>query len=292
MKKILITGATGFLGSYLAKELVNQGCQVIVLKRPKSDIRRIESILPEISTYDTDGLDLSKPFKDHGRIDAVIHAATCYGRNNENISGIFETNTVFPLRLLETAAFFNTGTFFNTDTILQKHLNGYALSKKHFMEWGKQFASLGRIRFVNIRLEHMYGPDDHDSKFTTHVIRSCLANVPELKLTLGEQKRDFIYIDDVVSAYNTLLSNAEHQPEMFQEYDVGTGKAVSICEFVKMVHKITRSATHLNFGALPYRENEVMQSEADIAPLKSLGWSYRVGLAEGIKRVVQGESHE
>ena len=136
---------------------------------------------------------------------AVVHTATCYGRNRETPLEVFEANLKFPLDLLEKAALFSTDTFFNTDTILYKYLNGYSLSKHQFVEWGKQYADEHKIKFCNIKLEHMYGPGDDDSKFTTYVINSCLNNVPEVKLTLGEQERDFIYIDDVVSAYQLLL---------------------------------------------------------------------------------------
>jgi nucleoside-diphosphate-sugar epimerase len=137
----------------------------------------------------------------------------------------------------------------------------------------------------------MYGPGDDESKFTTHVIKSCLANVPELKLTAGEQKRDFIYIDDVISAYMILLEKAKQQTENFQEYDLGSGKAIKIREFVEIVHKITQSCTKLNFGVLPYRENEIMQSEADITSLMSLGWLCQTSLIEGIKKIVQSDQH-
>ncbi len=59
-----------------------------------------------------EGLDLARPFQEHGKVDAMIHTATCYGRQEENATVVFEANTGFPLRLLEAA------TFFNTDTIL------------------------------------------------------------------------------------------------------------------------------------------------------------------------------
>lgn len=287
--KILITGGTGFLGSHIVNRFVSQGHQVIVLKRRTSDLKRIQSVLSLVSTYDIEGLDLSRPFKDNGKIDVIIHAGTCYGRNNESASDIFEANMVFPLRLLETAAFFNTATFFNADTVLNRDLNFYALSKSQFTEWGKQFSGAGKIRFVNIRLEHMYGPGDDDSKFTSHVIKSCLANVSELNFTAGEQKRDFIYIDDVAAAYATLLQVVDHQPGFFQEYDLGSGKPVSIRSFVETVHQITQSRTRLNFGALPYRENEIMHSFADIESLEVLGWRCRTDLVQGIEAVVKEE---
>ena len=63
-------------------------------------------------------------------------------------------------------------------------------------------------------------------------------------------------------------------------------------KYPKRRNEMARSITHLNFGALPYREHEVMRSEADIAPLKALGWICRIGLAEGIEKIIQEESRK
>lgn len=286
MKTILLTGATGFLGSHLARVLVANGHHVLVLKRPSSNVERIASILPALSMYDINGTDLSLPFRKHDKVDAVIHAATCSGRNGESNAEIFDANTAFPLRLLETAASFKTDTFINSDTVLDKNTNAYALSKHHFLEWGKLFAGGKRIRFVNVRLEHMYGPGDDASKFTARVIKDCLANVAEIRLTPGDQKRDFVYIDDVIVAYDILLEQANRQAECFQEYGLGSGVAVTIREFVETVHQLTGSTTRLNFGALPYRENEIMNSDADIEALMNFGWRCRTTLANGIRKTV------
>jgi len=287
MPRILLTGATGFLGSHLVKALVKQNYQIIILKRPTSKLNRLKNVLNNIISYDVDAVEISRPFKEQGKINAIIHTATCYGRANESISEILAANVIFPLKLLEIATLFNTEIFFNTDTVLYKYLNAYALAKKHFLEWGKLATKMQKIRFINIKLEHMYGPGDNDSKFTTHIIKSCFANVPELKLTLGEQTRDFIYIDDVVSAYITLLQQSEYQPEWFQEYELGSGQSISIREFVETVHKITHSHTQLNFGALPYREGEIMHSQANITALQQLGWSGLTTLTEGIEKTIQ-----
>ena len=165
-------------------------------------------------------------------------------------------------------------------------MGGYALSKKQFGDWGKLYAGNKNIRFVNIKLEHMFGPGDNASKFTSHVINSCLANVHDLKLTLGEQRRDFVYIDDVIAAYEVLLEKTENQTDFFQEYDLGSGKAVTICEFVKTVHRFSGASTQLNFGALPYRENEIMKSEANIEKLTLLGWRCQTNLADGIEKTI------
>ena len=287
-KTILLTGSTGYLGSYLAHALVAQGHNLIILKRKDSSLSRIESIIPMTVLYNIENLDYSVPFNAHGKIDAVIHTSTCYGRHGETPSEVFEANTGFPLRLLDAASATGVGIFINTDTILDKYLNLYSLSKNQLLEWGRFFCMHNKIRFINMRLEHFYGPGDEDSKFTTHVINSCLRNVPELKLTLGEQKRDFIYIDDVVSAYLIILEKLGQFPDLFNEFHVGSGAAVSIRDFVEKVHHITGSKTQLAFGSLPYRKGEVMSSHANVEPLAKLGWFCKTNLEQGLNLVMEG----
>lgn len=287
-KRILLTGVTGFLGSHLAKALLAAGYEVVALKRKSSSLLRVESIVSDIVFFDIEGLDFDDLFRDCGKIGTIIHTATCYGRNNESVSEIFAANTEFPLRLLDAGNRAGVEVFLNTDTILDKYLNLYALSKNQLLQWGKFFSMHEKIRFRNIRLEHFYGPDDDDTKFSTYVIKSCLGNIQELKLTPGEQKRDFIYIDDVVTAYLLLLEKMDSFPGPFIELDVGSGHAVSIREFVEAVHRITASKTQLAFGALPYREGEVMLSKANIGPLMELGWICSTSLEEGLRSTIRG----
>ena len=292
MKKILITGATGFLGSHLAIFLFAAGYEVIALKRKSSSLRRFELIVPGIVFIDIEALDFEKLFRDYGKIEIIIHTATCYGRNNESLSEIFAANTEFPLRLLDVGSRAGVELFLNTDTILDKYLNLYALSKNQFLQWGKFFAKQGNIRFGNIRLEHFYGPDDDLTKFSAHVINSCLHNLPELKLTAGEQKRDFVYIDDVISAFMIILEKMGHSDTEFFEFDVGSGHSISIREFVETVHRLTASHTHLAFGAIPYREDEVMLSEADISGLTAFGWQCLNNIEVGLAKVIEHEGRK
>jgi nucleoside-diphosphate-sugar epimerase len=287
-KTILLTGSTGYLGSYLAKALISQGHKLILLKRKNSSLSRISSIIQMTAVYNIENLDYSILFNTHGKIDAIIHTATCYGRHVENSSEVFEANTGFPLRLMDAANAAGVDVFINTDTILDKYVNLYSLSKSQMLEWGKFFCTHNKMFFINMRLEHFYGPGDADSKFTTHVMNSCIRNVPELKLTFGEQKRDFIYIDDVVSAYLVILEKLKGFSNLFNEFDVGSGRVLSIREFVEMVHKITESQTHLAFGAIPYRVGEMMNSNSNIEPLLELGWFCKTDLNKGLKLVMEG----
>ena len=112
--------------------------------------------------------------------------------------------------------------------------------------------------------------------------------MPELKLTMGEQKRDFIYIEDVVFAYLILLEKMGSISDLIKEFDVGSGNPVSIREVAEMVCRITRLINHLAFGALPYREGELMFSNAEIGPLVNLGWSCKTSLERGLQLTIDG----
>lgn len=283
-----MTGATGYLGSRLAQALLDSGHHVVALKRKTSSLRRLEAILPRITLLDVNGLDFSLLFKDYGEIDAVIHTATSYGRNGESAIQLADANLSFPLKLIDAAITANVRVFMNADTTLDKFLNAYSLTKKQFAEWGLYFSRQKKIRFFNLRLEHFYGAGDDESKFTTHVIKSCMMNTPELKLTLGEQLRDFIHIDDVIAAYLLLLEKQDSFADWFAEFDVGSGEAVTIRKFVETVHKLAASTTQLNFGAYPYRDGEVMFSQADTTALQKLDWQSRHTLEQGLKLVIEG----
>lgn len=285
---ILITGATGYLGSHLVRSLVDAGHRVAILKRVNSSLQRLESYVPRLAMFNTeDGLDL--PFKSLGHVDTVIHAATCFGRAGEKASEVFEANTAFPLQLLEMATFFNTNTFFNTDTIFYKYLNSYSLSKHHFAEWGKSFADGGKIAFVNVKLEHMYGVGDDPIKFVSYVIRACISDVVELKLTLGEQQLDFIHIEDVVNAYQLLVENASKLTRGFLELGIGSGQTTTVRDLLITIQLLAGSKTKFLFGAVPYREHEIMHSAADISKLAALGWRCRYDIETGLKQVIEQE---
>jgi len=141
-----------------------------------------------------------------------------------------------------------------------------------------------------MRLEHFYGPGDDHSKFVSSLIRQFKEGVPEILLTHGHQKRDFIYITDVVDAYQSVLFDSMRGENGFREFDVGSGRSIEIRKLVQMVQELfVDSPSALRFGALPYRPNEVMDSAVDLGPLRELGWSPRVPLEEGLRQTVEWE---
>lgn len=290
--KILLTGATGYLGSHLLRALLVRGDSVVVLKRTASRLDRIADICGEARLYDADAGDCERLFLECGPIDAVVHAATLYGRGGESAGQVLAANLSFPLRVLEAAVGHGVPFFVNTDTTLERSLNAYALSKKQFAEWGRLFAGDGRIRFVDLELEHFYGPGDDESKFITHLVKNCLRGTPTLALTEGLQRRDFVYIDDVVAAYLLVLDRLAGDLPPLPSFAIGSGVAVSIREVAEKIREISGAVTVLDFGAIPYRRQEVMYSCADISGLQQLGWSPQVGLEEGLARTVRAERTE
>ena len=288
---ILLTGASGFLGSALALHLLDARHQVALLLRPTSRLDRLRGMDSafDIGRCATDGE--VDAFVRRVRPEAVIHTACAYGRQGESLLQLADANLRLGLLMLQ--ALQRTGlavTFINTGTVLAPEVSPYALTKHQFAQWGRFLAeqSAGQLRFINVLLQHMYGPGDDVSKFTTHVLHACHRNEPALKLTAGEQTRDFIYIDDVVSAYSELLEQrAQLGPVL--DIEVGSGVAPTIRQFVETVHRLTASRTELLFGALPYRANEAMHCQADIGHMKTLGWQPRFDLEAGLKRTIELE---
>lgn len=290
-KTILLTGASGFLGSYLLGALIEKGYKTIILKRSTSNLWRILHLNGLYTAYDVDVDSIERAFEEN-KIDYVIHTACNYGRNGESIPDILIANLVFGIKLLDACLKFKAETFFNTDTMLQGDLNNYTLSKKQFVDWLK-FNSKN-INVVNLKLEYIYGPKDDTSKFVPWLINEFKNNVKEINLTKGEQVRDFIYIDDVVSAYLTIIEKRNNL-NGFSEFDVCTGDLISLKEFVNKVksileYKIGKISTQLLFGALPYRNGEIMNLQTNNYDLLQMGWSPLFSLDTGIEKTIEDNS--
>ena len=289
MKTILLTGATGYLGGYLSKSFLNQGFRLIALRLNQNDKFLFEEkFSSQVKTY---SLDVSSPetvFKEN-KIDIVVHTAVLYGRNNESITDMLNANVAFPLKILSLCEKYCTELFINTDSILTPEINAYSMTKHNFVDWLSMYSD--KVKIANIRLDHFYGPNDNPIKFIAWLIQEMKNNVEQIDLTDGNQTRDFIYIDDVVSAYSTVIANrANISLGQVNVFEVGTNTKTSIRQLVSLIYeKIKPTKTTLNFGGVPHRKNEMFNYDVNTTTLRFLGWTPQVTLAEGIEKILKTE---
>jgi nucleoside-diphosphate-sugar epimerase len=273
------------------KSFVESGYTVIGLKRTNSNTYRIDEYLNKVTFYDIDKIKLSNIFLNH-QINLVVNTVTNYGRKDTKLSSILDTNLMFGLKLLEESVNANVKAFINTDTLLDRNINSYALSKAQLVEWMKFLTTKNITKMINVKIEHMYGPFDDENKFIYWLINQLKQNVEKIDLTSGIQKRDFIYIDDIVSAYGTIIKNIDTFSN-FKEFELGTGNSIEVKQFIDKIVQLLeikqKVFTKLNFGAIIYRDNENMNMQADIAKLEELGWKPKVSIEDGIKNIIDGE---
>ncbi|MBI4385155.1 MAG: NAD(P)-dependent oxidoreductase [Nitrospinae bacterium] len=290
---IVMTGATGYLGSRTLKRLVDLGFEIVVLKRSFSDVSRIGDYLARVAVFNVDERDIRSLFEET-RVAAILHLAANYGRKTIDPSKTMEDNVIFPLRLLHLGREHGIRGFLNVDTSLPPMISPYSLSKRQFADWLSLYCQdAGGFKAVNVELEHFYGPFAGETNFVSMVIATILSACPSLALTGGDQRRVFIYIDDAADALATIISRLASFADGFNRIEVGSGQSVSIRELVQLIAKTCPDCkTKFNFGELPYRKNEMMESKADLADVSRLGWRPRVSLPDGIARTVELEKRK
>ena len=224
------------------------------------------------------------------KVDLIINTVCSYGRTNESLIDIVNSNLIFGLNLLEEAIKNNVKTFINTDSLLARNLNDYSLSKAQFRDWLHQRSK--NIQVINLKIEHMYGPKDDSKKFLSWLIKEMINGKGDINLTSGIQKRDFIYIDDVVKAFDIIISKKYDLP-CWSEYDIGTNKFTYVKDFVLIVanelgklNKI-EILPRLKFGTIPYRKADIMIPELDNSRLVELGWSPGTEVHGGIIKTIK-----
>ncbi len=298
--RILLTGATGFVGSHLLRGLLKDGHEICIGKRSGSDLWRIRDILKDCRAYDLDKTDINRICSDWPA-ECIVHCATHYVRDNREYYKNINSNLLFPLELLSTGKDYGVRYFINTSSFFEKQLAeernsdqgiysySYVLSKSQFSQWGRMFAAEYGMYFVNMRLEHVYGEMDRNDKFIPYLVNECRKNRSSLALSEGTQQRDFIYVSDVINAYRAVIADLEnHKRNGYVTYEVGTGKMRSLREFVEIIHRAVHSTTNLLWGTVPMGKGELMQSCADNLELRKLGWKPEVVSESDIEHVFGG----
>lgn len=263
--KILVTGATGFIGSHLVRYLVEKKCEVYIIHRQESNLWRIADLVSQVQLIPLDLMNLENDNKlPQIKFDVCIHSAWYavpgkYLVDQENISFLKATlDLAIQLQQLDCGHFIGIGSCFEYDTSFgylseisptkPQHL--YSASKLATQIVLDQWTKISGLKFTWIRLFYQYGAFEDQKRLVPAIITSLLQQNP-VKLTLGEQIRDFLYIKDVIGAIYAIA-----QAELLGVVNIGSGQPITVREIAETIGKILGSSELLDFGAVPYSASD------------------------------------
>lgn len=289
--KVILTGATGFIGSQLAHRLIAEGHDVAIVVRPKSQLNILQAVLPQIQARVYDGsyvsllraLEAAKP-------EVVIHAASLFLAQHipEDDVRLVESNLNFPTQVLQAMSDLGIKRFINTGTSWQHYqnvahnpVNLYAATKQAFEALLAYYVEAQGFKVITLKLFDTYGPGDTRPKLFS-LLRKAAWSGETLRMSPGEQLLDLVYVDDVLDAY--LLAMAR-LPELTNAecYAVSNHKRMTLREIVYIYARTVGRTVNVEWGALPYRHREVMDpwSKGQVIPK----WAPKVQASEGIERM-------
>ncbi len=290
--RALVTGATGFVGSRLARCLVESGWEVEAIVRPSSNLGLLTPVQHDINIREHDGTGRClQQIVGAAEPDIVFHLAAQVAGDHrpEDVGSLLTSNVVFATHLVDAMArhgcrqLINTGTFWqHYDNQDYNPVNLYAATKQAFESIVRYYVEAAGLRVIHLCLFDTYGPHDPRGKLMSLLERAAVSGMT-LAMSPGEQHVDLVYIDDVVAAYMTaaqrLLAGLGAPCEHFA---VRSGQPVQLRKLVAMYAQIANVELDIAWGGRPYRTREVMHPW-DREPLVP-GWRPRVTLAEGIRR--------
>ncbi|GAA4937596.1 NAD-dependent epimerase/dehydratase [Algibacter agarivorans] len=281
---LFITGADGFLGHHLVQQLAKT-YNIVGLVRSTKTLKRLTA--GQITLCSTDE-PLNEVF-DRYRPVGIIHTATKYGRFGESVPRLLDVNVDLPVHLLELSQKYNSKIFINIGSFITQgkgynYLQDYALSKQQCSQWLRLIANKANTcKVIDFTMHHPFGPGDSESKFVSYIVKAIKERTAFIDLTPGEQKRDFIYVADVVSAIELALNQSGNLQKPYTQTDLGTGSSYTLRYFLETLKAVSgNTETKLRFGKLPYRENEIMEAKAVPDLLSSWGWKPNYTLNQGL----------
>lgn len=287
--RIAIAGGTGYLGSKLISKLLQEGHDVICIKRPESNIEHVPG-KERVLFFDNDSANLKQLFSKYN-VDCVVSTICNYLVPGMDDQDIIESNLIAPLHILNMYLKYNNylkPCFITMDTGLAGNFNIYSQCKKQFADFGRYYAERDEVIFINVLLENFYGKDEPPNRFLMRSIRNLRRNKP-LDLTPGTQHRDFIHIDDVVDNIILMIRKVQDM-NGYTDIPLGSGEAPTIREVMEYLKESTGSRSELRFGAVPFRKNEP-NCIADLTRLREIGGTIRYNWKEGMKLLTEEEKN-
>jgi len=291
--QILVTGATGFIGKELIKELQNS-YDIVALVRSSSNINELEKMKCKIIKFH-DYEDIMDIYSTNNFI-GVIHIASniIVEHKNSEINQLISSNITYGTYLLEASKQTDVKWFINTGTFWQNYkneeynpVNLYAATKEAFETVAKYYTETSDLIFTTIKLNDTFGPNDTRPK-VFNLWYDILKTGKTLDMSKGEQIIDISYIEDVVNSYVILI---EHLNSMHatifknKTFVVSNKEKLTLMKLASLFEEVTNSQLNINWGGRDYRQREVMHPYdlGENVP----NWNQKYSLKNAIKKTVE-----
>lgn len=287
--KVLITGASGFLGKYIAGYLADRQYQVLAYSRTEVDIKGVKWLKGDI-------LDFNRLYAAMSDCSIVIHlaAVTPYEKINQLPLQAWKVYVKGTMNVLEAFACSGGGTFiFPSSGKVYGEKNSLPFSEDQSLYpdllMGKLKAAVeseihmlsemmgGKHRFIIARIFNVYGygqkPDFLIPRILNHLVNGTITLGP------ADIERDYIYINDILTALQILIERAPNGCSIF---NIGSGYPVSIREIVEKISIVTQKKLTVLYDQKQKRSKELKREYADINKMSLLGWSPQINLEVGL----------
>jgi nucleoside-diphosphate-sugar epimerase len=298
--KLLITGAGGFIGSAVVAHAVKAGHDVVATIRPGGSQERLADVSANIEVVAIDLRDSAgvEVMLAAHRPNVIVHVAWSGVSNAARLDQLqINDNIESSCRLLELAAAAGVSKFVGigsqgeygpkegsiSETELPNPTTLYGASKLAVHHLTRQLAAQAGMAYAWVRVFAAYGPGDNPHWLIGSLINQMLQG-RRPQTTLGEQRWDYLFIDDIASAI-VAVAVVDQATGVF---NLAAGESIQIRTLVEQIRDLSAPNLELIFGEIPYRTDQIWHMGADITRLKQLtGWAPKTELADGLGRTVQ-----
>jgi len=296
-KRILVTGAHGFIGNYLVDQLIASGAKVGVIDRvPSRNKKPAKEMIGDLK----DKAFMERAIKT-SRPEFVFHLAATKDRSSkisafyqaieENLLGTLNLLAVLKsARQLRSVIVVGTAEEYGNNTCPYREemrgmpVSSYSFSKLCVTQLCESLSKLHQIPITVIRPTLAYGPGQDKDMFLPALIMALLKKKP-FPMTKGDQTRDYVYVTDLINALIKASLCRHHGGSVF---NVGSGQPIKIKALAEMVAKLSGNKQMIKFGAKAYRSSEIMEYYTDnLKAKKEFGWTPKVGLKDGLRKTIE-----
>lgn len=292
MKNIVVTGATGFVGSNLVRFLLKKNFKIYVILRTDSDLANLTDIIEEIEIfrYDNEINNLINFFNVVKPV-TVFHLASNFIAEHEpyQIDSLIQSNITFGLHLLEAMKVSGVKQLINTGTSWQHYDNEdynpvclYAATKQAFESLIEYYVQAEGFKVITLKLFDTYGETDTRPKLINLLNKFADENI-ELNMSPGEQFLNLVHIDDVCDAFyvgSKLIDAEDYHGHNY--FAVSSDRNYKLKEVIELFEIVSGKKIKVIWGGKPYRKREVM-SVWDKG-LRLPNWKPSITLEDGLSR--------